>query len=410
MDGSARVGSHVAQLTWLAPGASRLLPDFLIICPPKTGSTWLAANLSCHPEVFIPQVKEVKYFSVYHKWLDLNWYARHFQDGGTRRRGEASPSYSLLPCQQIQLIRLLIPDVKLIFLMRDPVARAWSHAKHNHRYREANFRAYTGDIETVSDHAWRENFRHPWPLLSGDYLGQLRRWLSVFPREQIFVDLYERIGTDPLGLLSRIFEFVGVSTKVDWSSFRTHEIILPGAAKTISERFKHELRLLLQDRTRELSSFVHEQFGLSVMGDWVGTYGEESGVTCERHYGIDATAGGDEQAQARGPAISAEYRAAERTDHCNVQLDRQATTPDGWHGAILPVDSSPALFAHESDDEYLDTLLQEIDLNNPKIIEKGYHGYSIVFYRGRFLALADGLGDEDKDGMIRLFQSPVGIS
>ena len=98
--------------------------------------------------------------------------------------------------------------------MRDPVGRAWSHAKHNHRYQEANFRDYGGSIESVPDELWQENFRHPWPYQSGDYLGQLERWLSVFPREQMYVDFYERIGSDPVGLLTDVFRFLGVST--DW--------------------------------------------------------------------------------------------------------------------------------------------------------------------------------------------------
>ena len=44
---------------------------------------------------------------------------------------------------------------------------------------------------------WRTNFTHPWPLASGDYLGQLRRWLSVFPRERFFVGFYEDIAVRP---------------------------------------------------------------------------------------------------------------------------------------------------------------------------------------------------------------------
>ena len=121
---------------------SALRPDFLIISPPKTGSTWLAANLRLHPQVFVPDIKEVKYFSSFHRWLDLGWYLDHFAPAEGRLKGEASPSYAILPVERIRLVRRLFPDVKLIFLMREPVGRAWSHARHNHRYREANFVAH----------------------------------------------------------------------------------------------------------------------------------------------------------------------------------------------------------------------------------------------------------------------------
>src|SRR5262245_45560865 len=139
-------------------------PDFLVISPPKTGSTWLARNLRCHPELFVPAIKEVKYFSCFLRWLDLNWYLDHFSEGEGRVKGEASPSNAILPVERIRIIRRLMPDVKLIFLMREPIARAWSHARHNHQHREANFSDCKVPLDAVSDEQWGENFTHDWPL------------------------------------------------------------------------------------------------------------------------------------------------------------------------------------------------------------------------------------------------------
>src|SRR3954462_533097 len=90
-------------------------PDFLIISPPKTGSTWLADNLRRHPQVFVPAIKEVKYFSSFFKGLGLGWYLDHFAGAAGRVKGEASPSYALLPKGRIRLVRRLMPRVKLIF-------------------------------------------------------------------------------------------------------------------------------------------------------------------------------------------------------------------------------------------------------------------------------------------------------
>ncbi len=95
-------------------------PEFLIISPPKTGSTWLATRLRRHPELFVPDVKEIRYFSSLFKRLDLNWYLRHFSSADGRVKGEASPSYCLLPVDRVRWILRLMPDVKLIFLMRRP--------------------------------------------------------------------------------------------------------------------------------------------------------------------------------------------------------------------------------------------------------------------------------------------------
>jgi hypothetical protein len=332
-------------LSWFAPGLAGSVPDFLIISPPKTGSTWLAMNLRCHPDVFVPAVKEVKYFSSYYRWLDLKWYLQHFRPGEGRLKGEASPSYALLPPRMIGLIRALMPRVKLIFLMRDPVTRAWSHARHNYRYREANFRGYAGVLDAVADAEWRANFRHPWPLLAGDYLGQLRRWLAVFPREQLYIDCYERMRTDPVGLLRDVLAFLGARVDVDWSTFRTRETILPGLEKPLAEGLQDDLRRLLRPRTRELEAFLHQQFGLRVGEWWPHTLGS--------------------------PGVNGEPARAARGD-------------------------ADTAFASELDDDALDSLLQtELESPELRLVEEGFHGYNLVFAHGQFLALPQALGTMD---------------
>jgi hypothetical protein len=349
MEPSPASDALIPALSWLAPGLAGCVPDFLGISAPKTGSTWLAANLRRHPEIFVPEIKEVKYFSSYHQYLDLKWYLGHFRAGADRLKGEASPSYALLPLRTIRLVHALAPRVKLVFLMRDPVARAWSHARHNYRYREANFRGYAGDIDSVSDDGWRANFRHPWPLLAGDYLGQLRRWLTVFPREQIYVDCYERLAADPVGLLRDIVGFLGAGADRDWSSFPTHEVILPGIPRTMPAHLRAEARALLEARTRELAEFLRGQFGLDVKPWWPETL---------------------------GPG--------------RVAAGRSAYDPR-------------ALFARAADDAYLAALLQtEVDGAEPRLIEEGYYGHNLVFYRRRFLALPQALGAVDRQRLHEL--------
>jgi hypothetical protein len=335
----------IPPLSWFAPGLAGSVPDFLVISPPKTGSTWLAMNLRCHPDVFVPAIKEVKYFSSYYRWLDLKWYLRHFRPGEGRLKGEASPSYALLPSRRIGLVRALMPRVRLLFLMRDPVSRAWSHARHNYRYREANFRGYAGELDAVPDAEWRANFRHPWPLLAGDYLGQLRRWLAVFPREQIYVACYERIRTDPVGLLRDVLAFLGARVDLDWSRFRTRETILPGLEKPLAEPLQDDLRRLLQPRTRELEAFLQQHFGLRVADWWPQTLG--------------------------GPGVNGEPARAARGD-------------------------AESALTRGFDDDDLDALLQtELESPELRLVEEGYHGYNFVFARGHFLALPQALGTID---------------
>lgn len=247
------------------------LPRFLVISPPKTGSTWLADNLRCHPQLFIPSIKEVKYFSSLYKWLDLGWYADHFVPEGERITGEASPSYAILPLEQIQAIRRLMPTVKLIFLMRDPISRAWSHAKHTHRYREANFEESPAKYEEVTDHEWETNFSHDWPLTSGDYLGQLKRWSLVFPRQQMYVGFYESIRTRPVEMFKEIIAFLGADPDVDLTTFPIHQRILQGQPGELTPHLEEALRRLLYTRTMETVEFLRRQFGLVPPHEWQRT-------------------------------------------------------------------------------------------------------------------------------------------
>ncbi len=312
-----------------------LCPRFLVISPPKTGSTWLAANLRCHPQLFIPDIKEVKYFSSFFKKLDFHWYLDNFRPGLGRMCGEASPSYALLPGERIRLVRRLLPEVKLIFLMRDPIARAWSHARHNHRYREANFGGCDQDFAGVRDEKWQENFAHDWPLASGDYLGQLRRWLSVFPREQMYVGFYETIAADPARLLREIFTFLGVDTKVDLAAFPLRERILAGTPGELSAVLQHSLHGLLHARTRDLVAFLKERFCLEPPPEW--------------------------QATLAAP--------------------------------VMAVPSQPEAFRRDLDDTFVARLLaQEETFPSARCAVDEYQGYDVVYYRGMLYAFDQSLG------------------
>src|SRR5262249_4365375 len=246
-------------------------PDFLVVSPPKTRSTSLADTLRHHPQAFVPAVKEVKYFSSFFRSLDLGWYLAQFAPAAGRLKGEASPSYAMLPRERIRLVRALLPRLKLVYLMREPIARAWSHARHNHRYREANFASCRAPLDAVPDEEWQANFTQDWTLASGDYLGQLRRWLAVFPKEQVFVGFSESIAERPPALLAEVFAFLGLDPGVDLSTFPVTERILAGPPGQLPPSLWRFLHGLLHRRSLELVAFLRGRLGLEPPPAWRAT-------------------------------------------------------------------------------------------------------------------------------------------
>jgi hypothetical protein len=104
-----------------------LLPDFLVVSPAKTGTSWLFQHLRHHSQILIPPQKEVRYFDANWRTHDIDWYCAHFSRQRGQLAGDVSPTYALLPAFAIKHISILKPDLKIVLLLREPLARAWSH-------------------------------------------------------------------------------------------------------------------------------------------------------------------------------------------------------------------------------------------------------------------------------------------
>lgn len=207
----------------------RPLPDFLVLGGQKCGTTALYAYLRWHPQISGPAWKEVSYFDR-HYGRGARWYRGQFpskpwlwlrggRSGRTPIVGEASPSYVLHP-NAPERVRSLVPEARLIVLVRDPVDRALSHYAHEVALgREplsfedaiaAEPERLEGELERLGDttyfsHAWW-NFTY---LARGRYAEQLDRWLAVFPREQLLVLASEQLRQDPAAAYARVLEHVG---------------------------------------------------------------------------------------------------------------------------------------------------------------------------------------------------------
>src|SRR5690242_1505303 len=109
-----------------------MLPNFLVIAPPKTGSTSLHRYLEAHPEVFMSEQKELRFFIEQRNWnRGLAWYERHFRNAaGAKAVGEASPGYALYPLYQgvpERIASVLGTRCRFLYVVRNPVDRIRSH-------------------------------------------------------------------------------------------------------------------------------------------------------------------------------------------------------------------------------------------------------------------------------------------
>jgi hypothetical protein len=206
------------------------LPDFFVAGAPKAGTTALHAALARHPSLYLSPVKEPKFFLTdgpppsqggpgdartyrEHVWRRTDYEALFDRAPAGALRGESTPFYLYRHDAQLR-IRRLVPDARLIVVLRDPIERAHSNWTH----------LWSAGLDPISDFVracaaedrriaagWAD-FWHYTQL--GLYGRQLEHLYSVFPREQVLVFRYKALITDPAALLDRVCGFLGVTPGV----------------------------------------------------------------------------------------------------------------------------------------------------------------------------------------------------
>lgn len=172
------------------------LPRFLIVGPPRTGTSWLHTILREHANLPHP-TKETRFFDL-HFDKGIAWYLSHFPkavDG--HPRGEIAPTY-FGSSRARERIAQLIPDVKLAFIFRNPVDRLISLYRLKRAY---------------GMHAWTLEealARDPEMVESSLYATNLRSWQALFPSEQLSINLFDDLNTDPQGFVDRLTAFLGI--------------------------------------------------------------------------------------------------------------------------------------------------------------------------------------------------------
>lgn len=177
------------------------LPDFIIGGAGKCGTTSLSWYLGQHPQIFVSRLKEIHFFDndpLYQR--GLAWYAKYFAEAGDAlAAGEATPNY-LGGDYIAERIAADLPEVRMIFIFRDPVKRAYSNYWHAMRSATdlGSFESCVDDPRCV--HFWEKS----------RYAKYLETYYRLMGRERIHCLLTEQLAKDPDAALAGIFRFLGV--------------------------------------------------------------------------------------------------------------------------------------------------------------------------------------------------------
>lgn len=186
------------------------LPNLVIIGAQKCGTSGLHYYLGLHPEVSMSNPKELNFFIAERNWgRGVEWYSRHF-DPNARCRGEASPNYTAFPQHMgvPQRMAEVVPDAKLVYLVRDPLQRIAAHYVHNYAKRREK-----GDL--------RATLLHPNTsyVPRSRYFTQLQRFLEVYDAERVMVIDNDDLRDERASTLRRLFEFIGVDPTFEHPRF-----------------------------------------------------------------------------------------------------------------------------------------------------------------------------------------------
>jgi Sulfotransferase domain len=245
----------------------RPLPDFLVLGAQKAGTTALYAYLRWHPGITGPSWKEVSFFDR-HWWRGERWYRGQFPLRSRGRLvGEASPSYLFHPLAP-ERARAVVPDARLVVVLRDPVDRAYSQYQHEvalgreplsfEEALAAEEGRTRGEVERLV--ADPRAFSHEWwdhtYAARGLYAEQLERWLAVFPRDQLLVVTSDELGERPAESYGSILSFLGAAPhsldEYPRVFDRDYAPMRPDTREALAQRFAEPNRRLEELLGREL--------------------------------------------------------------------------------------------------------------------------------------------------------------
>jgi hypothetical protein len=242
-----------------------VLPNFLVVGAGAAGTTELCQYLRQHPQLYMSRHKQPRFFALYGRPVnfrgpgdmtelnlvaDLGAYQQLVAEVQDEKAiGEVSPWYLYVETAA-PAIRKLLPDVKLVAILRDPVDRAFSnylHAVNEGLEPLPTFRDAMDAEEVRIRDNWSPRFHYK---SKGFYYQQLQHYLEYFDRGQLRIYLYEDLVNEPEAMLADLFEFLGVDPELRVDVGKRHDESRPVRGRPV--RHLPEDRNILRRGARRL--------------------------------------------------------------------------------------------------------------------------------------------------------------
>jgi hypothetical protein len=224
---------------------SEIQPEFFIVGAAKSGTTSLVHYLNQHDKIFIPEIKEPKYFSAADNVFphmgpgDLGVdrkvckseqvYRALYADAGKKSLcGDASVDYLYFPDVAARLSRYN-PKAKIIIILRSPIDRAYS--AYMHMCRDGRESLDFGQALDSEAQRRADNWEFFWSYLTvGLYAKQIEAYLNVFDRSALHIIRYEDFKRDPVGSTAGVLRHLGLEASFVVDASVQHNI--SGAPKS----------------------------------------------------------------------------------------------------------------------------------------------------------------------------------
>lgn len=231
---------------------------FMGIGAQKCGTTWLYTTLSQYPDIQFPGKKELHYWDELPRG-NLETYTKKFNKTD-KFEGEITPAYGFLPISTIKEIhRWTPPNIKIIYMIRNPIDRAWSSAKM------ALKRAEMVESE-ASDQWFIDHFRSKGSLVRGDFEFCIRNWRAVFDEKDILITRYEDLCLNPLELANSCLSHIGINHNLSTADQKDNlsKKQFSGEDLPIRKKLHKELLIIYSDKIKSLQNYLEID-----LADWI---------------------------------------------------------------------------------------------------------------------------------------------